>query len=691
MSIFSEEFLSKHIKPKLFYITFLILIIFSAIFSHPYKNIQEQVYAQKGEFSLQDWDFEKKTLVRLDGEWAFFWNSDLTLEKNFIQVPSGWEKFGYPVHGNAIYSLNVILSPNVDFNQLGLFISTISSSYRLFINDCLHAELGKPSKESSSFEPLTKFYLIKIKCKPQDNKFNLKFEVANHYDQSSGLWDHIYFGNYEAAVKKYYNYRISNIALFLTILVMGLYHILFYLFWKKEIASLYFGLFCFSVAIRTISIEDRWILETLPFLSFLVVHKLEILGFYLSGLFFLLFIYYSFKVNKFLFYLVLFIYTLSSGAVILFPFKIYIHTLPFVQVITLLSLIYLFYFIIKNLTEDKTGIKSFAFGFIVFTFSIINDLLIGMGFLHSPYLASYGLLFLIITNASVLLKKFTKGYHLAEKLMLELELHKSELEEKVKQRTLEYEQASLQAIQEKKNLESLMLKIFPHEIAKELQEKGYSNPVYFKSVTVMFIDFVGFTDIVLKISPKQLLEELSVYYVQFDKIIEKFGLEKLKTIGDAYMCACGLPQPTLAKKNYETKQVIATILAAVEIMEFIQFLKSMKKSGSRVFWDARIGIHCGGLIAGVIGEKKFAYDVWGDTVNIASRMESHSEEGKINVSQAIYEKAKDFFEFEYRGEIEAKNRGRLPMFFLVGLKSEFSKNGNSKVPNQKFWDMYEEL
>ncbi|MCX7998305.1 MAG: adenylate/guanylate cyclase domain-containing protein [Leptospiraceae bacterium] len=678
-------------KIKYIYLILFVFLFISTVSSNSSNENLQQVYAKNGVLNLQDWDFEKKPLARLDGEWVFFWNSDLTLEKNFIQVPSGWEKFGYPVHGNAIYSLDIILSPNVDFNQLGLLVPTISSSYRLFVNDCLHAELGKPSKESFSFEPLTKFYVVKIKCKPQGNKFNLKFEVANHYDQSSGLWDHIYFGNYEAAVKKYYNYRISNVALFLTIFVMGLYHILFYLFWKKEIASLYFGLFCFSIAIRTISIEDRWILETLPFLSFLVIHKLEILGFYLSGLFFLLFIHYSFKVNKFLFQFLFIIYALASAIVILFPFPIYIHTLLFIQAVTLLGLIYLFYFIIKNLTEDKIGIKSFAFGIIVFTFSIINDLLIGMGFLHSPYFASYGLLFLIITNASVLLKKFTKGYHLAEKLMLELELHKSELEEKVKQRTLEYEQANRQAIQEKKNLESLMLKIFPHEIAKELQEKGYSNPVYFKNVTVMFVDFVGFTDIVLKISPKQLLDELSVYYVQFDKIIEKFGLEKLKTIGDAYMCACGLPQPTLAKKNYETKQVIATILAAVEIMEFIQFLKSMKKSSSKVFWDARIGIHCGGLVAGVIGEKKFAYDVWGDTVNIASRMESYSEEGKINVSQEIYEKAKDFFEFEYRGEIEVKKRGRLPMFFLVGFKSELAKAENNMEPNQSFWDMYEEL
>jgi class 3 adenylate cyclase len=281
---------------------------------------------------------------------------------------------------------------------------------------------------------------------------------------------------------------------------------------------------------------------------------------------------------------------------------------------------------------------------------------------------------------------------LSEQLTIELEKHQLNLEEKIQERTKEYEKAKLQAIEEKKKLEEIMRNVFPKEIAEDLQTKGYSNPVYYKNVTLMFIDFVGFTKIVENLSPKQLIDELSVCYVQFDKIMEKFGLEKLKTIGDAYMCACGLPKPIIGQsENYAALQVVNTILAALEILDFINILKFTSQFKNKFFWGARIGIHSGSLVAGVIGEKRFAYDVWGDTVNLASRMESNGEEGKINVSHEVFNLSRDFFDFEPRGEIETKNKGKLPMYFVLGIKKELSKNGKQKYPNQEFWNLYNSL
>ncbi len=667
------------------------ILSFFLVFCIPI-SATEQPKAKQGILDLSEWSFEENPLIKLDGEWEFSWegNDNLIEAKKYMPIPSGWENFGYPVHGIATYNLKLILPPNVNIYEFKFFLPTISSAYQFFVNDCLSMQLG--NIEKLTFQPYTKFEIAKILCTLPKNELVLKFKVANFTDLSSGLWDSIYFGKSDFIYKKYFKHRTTNVALFLAIFVIGIYHFLFYIIWKKEKASIYFGLFCFSVALRTISIEDRWILDIFDFLSFKIVHKFEMLGFYLSAFFLIQFLDEAFHTNKKIKFFFLTVYGLASTIVALLPFRIYIYTLFYIQIVTLLGLIYILYFLISLFKSETLGIRTFFVGISVFLFCALNDILIGMGLIRTPYLASFGLLFLVLTNAFVLLKKFINGYLIAEKLKYELEIHKLELEDTVKQRTLDYEKEKLKAIEEKNKLEEIMLKIFPKEVAEDLQIKGYSSPVFYKNVTIMFIDFVGFTKIVEKISPQQLINELSLYYVQFDKIIESFNLEKLKTIGDSYMCASGLPKPKIPKSgNYIVRQMLDALLAAFEILEFTNLLKLSNQTKKKLSWGARIGIHSGSLVAGVIGEKKFAYDVWGDTVNIASRLESYGEEGRVNVSEEIYECLKEFFEFEYRGEIEIKNKGKIPMYFVNGFKSEFSKIGNNKYPNKNFWKMYEEL
>jgi GAF domain-containing protein len=234
---------------------------------------------------------------------------------------------------------------------------------------------------------------------------------------------------------------------------------------------------------------------------------------------------------------------------------------------------------------------------------------------------------------------------------------------------------------ERQKSEKLLLNILPKDVASELKEKGFAEPVLFENVSVMFTDFKGFTTIAETLTPQELIKDLDACFVQFDKISERFNLEKLKTIGDSYMCAGGIP-----KRN--KTHAIDCCLAALEIQSFMNLMKKLKEEQGYPYWELRLGIHTGPLIAGVIGERKFAYDVWGDTVNTASRMESSGTPGRINISYSTYEVVKDFFVCEYRGEVSAKNKGVVKMYYLDRIKPEFSKDEEGLMPNGKFWEMY---
>ncbi|MFZ1806911.1 MAG: adenylate/guanylate cyclase domain-containing protein, partial [Cyclobacteriaceae bacterium] len=218
---------------------------------------------------------------------------------------------------------------------------------------------------------------------------------------------------------------------------------------------------------------------------------------------------------------------------------------------------------------------------------------------------------------------------------------------------------------EKNRSDELLLNILPKETANELKLNGKVAAKKFESVTVLFSDFKAFTQYAEHLSPELLVESVDYYFSRFDQIMEKYELEKIKTIGDAYMCAGGLPFTT---HDHAIKMVHAAI-------EMAQFVEEAKKENSSNQFEVRIGIHTGPVVAGVVGLKKFAYDIWGDTVNIAARMESSSESGRINISENTYQLVKETFECEYRGEIKAKNKGSLKMFYVkINEESSTSKS-----------------
>lgn len=208
---------------------------------------------------------------------------------------------------------------------------------------------------------------------------------------------------------------------------------------------------------------------------------------------------------------------------------------------------------------------------------------------------------------------------------------------------------------EKKRSENLLLNILPAETAKELKRNGKVEAVKLDEVTVLFTDFVSFSKYAEHIDPTHLVKSIDFYFKGFDEITTKHGLEKIKTIGDSYMCACGLPTANPAHARN-------VINAAKEMIELVK--RSLNAQDGLSHFDVRVGVHTGPVVAGIVGIKKWQYDIWGDTVNIASRMESKSEPGRINMSETTFLKIKDEFPCEYRGEIEVKNRGLLKMYFL---------------------------
>ena len=232
------------------------------------------------------------------------------------------------------------------------------------------------------------------------------------------------------------------------------------------------------------------------------------------------------------------------------------------------------------------------------------------------------------------------------------------LEAKVQERTQELISKNEIISKERDKSDQLLLNILPFEIAKELKESGTTEAKHFDEVTVMFTDFKDFTKIAANMTPKQLVAEIDTCFKAFDIIIDKYQIEKIKTIGDSYMVAAGLPK---VNKTH----AIDIVNAAKEIQLFMQeHILNNQKNNIVGLGQLRIGIHTGPIVAGVVGTKKFAYDIWGDAVNLASRMESYGEPGKINISGNTFLHVKDQFNCTYRGEIAVKNKGDVAMYFV---------------------------
>ena len=230
----------------------------------------------------------------------------------------------------------------------------------------------------------------------------------------------------------------------------------------------------------------------------------------------------------------------------------------------------------------------------------------------------------------------------------------------------------------------LLYRVFPRSIADELSTLGQSQPRHFDAVTVLFTDFVGFTKIAETMEPRQLIDDLENYFRRFDQLAAQCHMEKLKTIGDAYMAAGGVPM-------VNTTHALDAAMLAIALREFTAEETAQRMSRSQPAFAIRIGLHTGPLVAGVIGDQRFTYDLWGDTVNTASRLESGGEPGRINISGTAYKQLETFFQCTPRGRIEVKNRTSVDMYFLDRFKPEFSGDAAGLTGNDRFQEAYEHL
>lgn len=228
-------------------------------------------------------------------------------------------------------------------------------------------------------------------------------------------------------------------------------------------------------------------------------------------------------------------------------------------------------------------------------------------------------------------------------------------------------------LNQKEKVDELISNMLPKDTADQLKKTGRATTRKYNMVSILFSDIEGFTRIAEQMNPEILVDELDKFFFKFDSLVEEFNIEKIKTIGDAYMAAGGIP-------DINRTNPVDVVLAAIRIM---QYMKQLKKD-NEYFWDLRIGIHTGPIIAGVVGQKKLSYDIWGDSVNTASRMESSGEAGKINISGSTYEYVKEFFTCEYRGKMPVKYKGNIDMYFVKGFRPEFSVDMEGQEPNNRF-------
>ena len=235
------------------------------------------------------------------------------------------------------------------------------------------------------------------------------------------------------------------------------------------------------------------------------------------------------------------------------------------------------------------------------------------------------------------------------------------------------------AIQREKNKSDELLKnILPEETIKELKENGYVQSKYFPEASIMFTDIVGFTGIAENKKAKELVSGLNMMFTHFDKIVRRRGLEKIKTIGDSYMCAGGVP-------GSSHTHAVDCVLAAIQFLTYIRSEKNLLNC------KIRIGIHTGSVMGGVVGDWKYTYDIWGDSVNIASRMESSGLPDKINISESTYQIVKEFFQCDFRGKIKAKNKGMMSMYRVRKIHKELSIDDQGRSPNEAFFEKYNKL
>lgn len=629
---------------------FLLFTLFFFSCSQPVQNIP---IVKNGILDLSSWDFERDGSVSLDGDWEFYWGQLLTpvdfksdsLPKlsGYCTVPGTWEQHPigsnlFPGRGYATYRLRIKTGDLPRY--LSMKLLDMSSSYNLFVNDEHIAKNGITSTHPDSMR--AQYLPLVAEFGNSKNDIQLVVQISNNIHRKGGIWTPILLGTPNDIMRTHHLSYMYNLFLAGLLFILFIYHLWIYLLRRSELVALGFGLLCLVVFLRTVTTNERLLMVLFPNLDVSLGLRLEYLALALAGLSGSLFYYFLFPKDYPRRILYIFL-VLSAGEILsllVLPPHVFTKLSMMLQISIILKAIVMISASVAGAIRKRESALPFLISSIIITVCIINDILNANMVISTFYVIPYGFLFYILSQAYFLASRISKSFHT-------LEVLSANLEQKVQQRT-----ELLQL--EKKKSDDLLHNILPEEVAEELKNNGNSEARFHPDVTVLFTDFAGFTSISEKLTPTELVKEIDTCFKAFDSIIEHYGLEKIKTIGDSYLAVCGLP---LADPQHAEKAT----RAALEIRNWIG---NHKQGGGR--FDIRIGLNSGPVVAGIVGSKKFAYDIWGDTVNTASRLESNGIIGNVNISNTTYELIRTIPEltFQSRGKIDTKGKGEVEMWFV---------------------------
>jgi class 3 adenylate cyclase len=655
-------------------ILLLIIIILGIISCN--TNQKKPPMAKLGILDLRNWDFEKDGNVRLDGDWEFYWHEFLTSKdfdtvkkKKYIIVPKAWngykwnkKELGYD--GYATFYIKILLNRNECKNRFSIKMPDQCTCFELYENDSLIGKNGKPgiSKESS----IPQWKPIVVEFENLLDTLNITCRVTNFDYQFGGMIYSPQLGlkNQILSAKESKGRLEYSVIVGLCIIAFLLFTL--YFFRPKEKASLAFGFFLIIMALRMFVTGERIINDFIYGIDFEIVTKLE--GFsWLMVPFILIYFRALFKdeYSKLLVVQSVFVSSIICLITIIFPSYINSKIIPYAQIWILILAPYMLLLQVRAIRRKREGSNLLTGGFIILTASLISEILYMNQLAPLVIPTPIGMLMFAISQMILISNRFSMALNKIENYSIDLkkEVDKktSELEEKYR----ELENKNIVIEQEKDKSDKLLLNVLPEQIANRLKQGETTIADHFEEASVIFIDIADFTKLSVKSSPQMMVKMLNEIFTIFDKIAAKYGLEKIKTIGDCYMAAAGIPVP---RKDHAE----AIAMMALDVMSTMKEYRS--EEGHEI--NFRIGLDCGPIVAGVIGEQKFIYDLWGDMVNTASRMETNGIIGKIQCTERFKNALTlpspsgrgiqgENFKFIERGEIEIKGKGKMRTWFLI--------------------------
>lgn len=656
------------------------------------KKAVEGVLDARSHFS------ESRKTLFLDGEWEFYPHQLLNpteignLEPDtFIKVPGLWSRLKkqdkYHDLQYGTYRLRIVNHglPKV----FSVRNNEIKSSFLLFLNGEEIMANGSVAEEKDQAVPHFQPEIRSVFNEKDTIEFVL--QISDHYHIKGGIDETLQIG-LECTLQRNQLFTIGMSFLLIgSLLIMAFYHLGMFFVYRKEPSTLFFGLFVLLMSLRVFVTGEEPLLLLIPELSWTVMYKLEYGSIFIAPAFFILFFksLFSDEVHTIVTRIYVGIAIVLTLSVIIFPVNIFLHILPVYAVFLTVISVNVLFWLWRAWLNKKEGAITFFIGTSLLFLTLIHDFVFVSGNIRGADWFPVGLFLFVMAQAFVLSLRFSGLSRSNKQLLKELDFQNKNLESIVEERTRELVNQKTLLIEanqelqdqkesmlaqsemmedindllekEKEKTDKLLLNVLPENIAEELKLYGRSLTHSYPMVSVMFIDFVGFSEVAEKIDPGLLLQDLHYYFANFDDVIKKYNLEKIKTIGDAYMCAGGLHE------NASENHVTATVMAALEIRDFIEANKEDRLFAGEKGLDCRIGINTGPVVAGVVGNIKFAFDIWGPTVNIAKRMEGSCEPGKVNISEYTHNYIHQRFLCVSRGYITIKHRKTMQMFYVEGV------------------------